>query len=102
MSKQKELAGGAAEGRPLSCPSCGSPRVARILYGLTAFDKELEEALSQGTVTLGGCLVTGDDPEWECLQCGHTIHASPKRQDRGQKPDRRARRPRRAAKRAGR
>jgi hypothetical protein len=83
MTKQKELERWAAEGRPSSCPSCGSPRIARILYGLPAFDKELENALSQGTVTLGGCVVTGDDPEWECLQCGQTIRASGKRWGRG-------------------
>ena len=83
MSKQKELERWAAKGRPLSCPSCGSPRISRILYGLPDFSEELQEVLSQGTVTLGGCVVTGDDPEWECLQCGQTILASTKRRDWG-------------------
>jgi hypothetical protein len=92
MSKQKKLERWAAEGRPPSCPSCGSARIARILYGLPAFDNELEEALSQGTVTLGGCLVTGNDPEWACLGCGQTIHASAKRGGGGPKPQRRAKR----------
>ena len=79
MTRQKGLEDWAAEGRPQSCLACGSPRIARILYGLPAFDEELEELLSQGTVTLGGCVVTGDDPEWECLACGQRIHASAKR-----------------------
>ncbi len=81
MTRQKELEHWAAEGRPQSCPACGSPRIARILYGLPGFSKDLEGALSQGTVTLGGCLVTWDDPEWECLECGQKIDASPKRRD---------------------
>jgi rubrerythrin len=76
MSKQKAIAAWAEENRPRSCPSCGSPRIARILYGLPAFDEELEDALSRGTVTLGGCLVTGNDPEWECIECGQTIRPS--------------------------
>jgi ribosomal protein L37AE/L43A len=79
MTKQKELEHWAAEGRPQSCPACGSPRLARILYGLPAFSKDLEEALEGGTVTLGGCVITGDDPEWECLECGQKIDASAKR-----------------------
>ena len=78
MTEQKELERWAAEGRPQSCPACGSPRIARILYGLPDFSKDLEEALSEGTVTLGGCVVTGDDPEWECLACGQKIHAPSK------------------------
>jgi predicted RNA-binding Zn-ribbon protein involved in translation (DUF1610 family) len=102
MSKAKELADWATEGRPLSCPSCGSSRIALILYGLPAFDEELEELLSQGTVTLGGCGVTGDDPEWECLECGETIRAAAKRRDRGKEPERRAARPKRAANHRGR
>ena len=79
MSKQKGLERWAAEGRPQSCPACGSPRLARILYGLPDFCKDLDDALAEGTVTLGGCLVTGDDPQWKCLGCGQTIHASAKR-----------------------
>ena len=79
MRKQKELKRWAVEGRPQSCPVCGSLRIARILFGLPDFSKDLEEALSEGTVTLGGCLVTGDDPGWECLGCGQKIYARQKR-----------------------
>jgi hypothetical protein len=101
MTKQKALENWAAEDRPQSCPACGSPRIARILYGLTEFDKELEEALSKGTVMLGGCVVTGDDPEWECLGCGQRIQPPATRRDGGPEPQRRAARPKRAAKRSG-
>jgi hypothetical protein len=99
MTRQKELEHWAAEGRPQSCPACGLPRIARILYGLPDFSKDLAQALSEGTVTLGGCLVNGDDPEWECLGCGQKIDASPKRRGEGSEPGRRAKRSRRAAKR---
>ncbi len=78
MTPPNDLAHWAAEGRPSSCPACGSARIARILYGLPAFSKNLQDALSKRTVTLGGCIVTGDDPEWECLGCGQRIPASAK------------------------
>ena len=51
--------------------------------GLPDFSKDLDKALTEGTVTLGGCLVTGDDPEWECLGCGQTIQASARPSRRG-------------------
>ena len=57
--------------RPSECPSCRSTRVARIQYGLPHFTRELEEELASGKVVLGGCVVFGDDPSWQCLACGH-------------------------------
>jgi hypothetical protein len=83
MKEENELGHWAAEGRPQSCPACGSPRIARILYGLPAFSKDLEDALSEGIVALGGCVLSGDDPEWQCLGCGQKIDASAKRGDPG-------------------
>jgi rubrerythrin len=57
--------------RPSQCPSCRSTRVARIQYGLPHFTPELEEELDSEKVVLGGCVVFGHDPLWQCLACGH-------------------------------
>ena len=51
------------------CPSCGTSEVLRIVYGLP--DHELAEQARQGKVALGGCVITGEDPEWRCGRCGH-------------------------------
>ncbi len=59
------------EERPAECPECGSERVARILYGLPDLSEELERQLDGGEVVLGGCMVSGDDPSWRCVECRH-------------------------------
>ena len=56
MAKQRALP---------NCPGCGNPdSVKEILWGEPAADYDEER------YTLGGCLVTGDDPDLECLECG--------------------------------
>lgn len=60
--------------KPRKCPSCGSGRIATILYGLPAFSPELEADLDAGRIVLGGCCVTDDDPAWQCLDCQATIY----------------------------
>jgi hypothetical protein len=60
----------AAQERPASCPACGSPRVASILYGLAQFTPELERELAEGRVVLGGCVVFDESPKWQCAACG--------------------------------
>jgi hypothetical protein len=51
------------------CPECNSFDVLPILYGLPSAGaiKEYE----QGRISLGGCVVGTDDPEWSCQACGH-------------------------------
>ena len=49
---------------PAACPNCGSKEVARILYGLPDFSKELEGKLDSGEVVLGGCVIFDDNPTW--------------------------------------
>ena len=53
--------------------------MASLEFGLPDFNPELEAKLKTGQVRLGGCLVTGDDHEWQCADCGALIH----RQDSG-------------------
>ena len=55
----------------LSCPSCGSEDIAMILYGLPAMTEELKKALANQEVTLGGCLVHSEAPQWVCNACTH-------------------------------
>ena len=55
----------------LSCPSCGSESIAMILYGLPAMSEELEKALENQEVTLGGCMVHDEAPRWVCNVCSH-------------------------------
>jgi hypothetical protein len=53
------------------CPSCGGRRVAEILYGLPAFDEELDRNLRAGHIVLGGCCVSDRMPQWRCGKCSH-------------------------------
>lgn len=55
----------------LSCPSCGSQSIAAILYGLPAMSEELNKAVENREVTLGGCVVHEEAPRWACNACGH-------------------------------
>ena len=52
-----------------ACPCCGSAKFARILYGKPAFTDKLKAELEAGTVILGGCLLSGDDPFMACADC---------------------------------
>lgn len=49
------------------CPRCGAPDPLAILWSMVDF--ETYSALRG--VTMGGCCVTTDAPQWECRQCEH-------------------------------
>lgn len=51
------------------CPKCGSTNVAYILYGMPAFDDELDKQLAEGKVRLGGCESDSYNPTWHCNEC---------------------------------
>ncbi len=53
------------------CPQCGSHGIAAILRGDPIWDAELERRIDAKEVVLGGCVFTGDDPEYHCNACGH-------------------------------
>jgi rubrerythrin len=59
--------------KPEECPACGAKAVARIYWGYPSFSPKLNDELTAGTVVLGGCVMTGDDPAWKCTQCGLRI-----------------------------
>ena len=50
------------------CPTCGSTDALRILYGYPT--EEAFEASERGELTLGGCMVGEESPDYECRGCG--------------------------------
>jgi len=51
------------------CPKCRGMTGVRIIYGYPG--PELCEASKRGEVELGGCCLTGDDPDFKCKACRH-------------------------------
>jgi len=58
------------EHKPRICPVCGSARVAEILWGMPAYSEEMQKDLDAGRIVLGGCCIFGDEPTWQCADCG--------------------------------
>ena len=50
-----------------TCPTCNKAKLVPIVYGLP-IGKMVQEA-ELGIISIGGCCVTGNDPELECLSC---------------------------------
>jgi len=50
-----------------TCPTCTKAKLVPIVYGLPGV--ELRRDSEMGLVSLGGCVVRGNDPELECLGC---------------------------------
>jgi DNA-directed RNA polymerase subunit RPC12/RpoP len=68
------------------CPNCGERRLVPIVYG---YPSEFTMQLSlRGTLELGGCIISGDDPSLRCGNCHHNIW----RDGRTSDPDERHRR----------
>lgn len=49
------------------CPKCGSSKVIKILYGMPTY--ESFQLAEEGKIKLGGCCITGLDPEYFCKDC---------------------------------
>ncbi len=64
-----------AETRPDDCPACGGGRVVDILYGLPADQSVLDQA-ADGKIVLGGCVMSGFAPKWQCIDCEAPIYCS--------------------------
>jgi len=60
--------------KPRKCPKCGFSPVASILYGMPAYDEELERKLEDKSLVLGGCVVGHEDPKWQCTGCGKEFY----------------------------
>ena len=49
------------------CPKCGSLKAIKILYGMPTHEAIL--MAEEGKIKLGGCCITGNDPEYYCKDC---------------------------------
>jgi len=55
----------------LNCPACDKTWVAEILWGYPKDADSMVDALEKKEVVLGGCVISGHDPRWECNNCQH-------------------------------
>jgi hypothetical protein len=51
------------------CPRCHSDEVLPIVYGMPT--PETVEKSAAGRVALGGCVITPESPDCQCVRCGH-------------------------------
>jgi hypothetical protein len=58
-----------------NCPNCDSPRIAKIVYGYPNYDDKMAEDISEEEIVLGGCCVTEDDPDFQCIECQALIYS---------------------------
>lgn len=84
---------GTSKRRKKACPKCGSADVVPILYGYPT--SKLFEDAEKGKVALGGCCVSGDDPQMLCRACGEEFDRPGARapESPGREPRKRARPP---------
>ena len=52
------------------CPKCGGTDIAMILYGLPSDSESLKEKVKKKKIVFGGCIVSKNNPELECNDCG--------------------------------
>ena len=52
-----------------TCPKCNSKNTCRIMYGMPAYTDKLEQDLAAGKISLGGCIVSVNDPNRHCNDC---------------------------------
>jgi transposase-like protein len=52
------------------CPQCKSENTVPIVYGLID-DFGQDEDEDEGDYELGGCVVTDNDPDYSCKDCGY-------------------------------
>ena len=63
------------------CSKCDSFKVARIIYGMPDFTDRLEKLEEQGKIVFGGCSISGNDPKYECTECGVGFYKRPTGKD---------------------
>ena len=56
------------------CPMCGKRAGVCLVYGEVG-DPTVIAQVERGEIVLGGCVVTGTDPDWHCGACSHDWRA---------------------------
>jgi hypothetical protein len=54
----------------MNCPNCTSKSIAEIFWGYPGNMDAMKKQLDKKEIVLGGCLVSDNDPKWECNSCG--------------------------------
>ena len=54
-----------------ACPTCKSKNTCPIFWGYPANMEQYLEAIAKKEIAAGGCIVTDNDPIWECSDCKH-------------------------------
>lgn len=68
------------------CPRCGSKNVAEILYGMPAYDDELQKKLDEGKIVLGGCCICTADINGKQVEVTPSMHCNDCKKDFGKPP----------------
>ena len=63
-----------SSGKPRKCPSCGSLKVATVMYGMPIYGPKLEADLEAGRVAIGGCCPEPGCATWQCAACGVNLY----------------------------
>ena len=53
------------------CPECNKNNVACIFWGYPADMDGNLKVIENKEIVAGGCLVSDNDPKWECTDCHH-------------------------------
>jgi len=55
--------------KPKICPFCKSKKIAKYIYGLPDYSEKLQMKIDKGKIILGECCLSGDDPDYACIDC---------------------------------
>ena len=60
----------------VSCPNCGSLRIAELFWGMPADIAALKQSIDAGEIILAGCSYTATSPAYHCRACHHEFGLS--------------------------
>lgn len=68
---ERKLSARILEEWELKCPNCEKTWIAEIFWGYPAINQDVEDALEKKEIVFGGCIISENDPKWECNNCNH-------------------------------